>query len=95
MSIDKHIAARVASLSRIAIEDDALDNLTHELNSVLNMINRLQEVDVTGVEPMTSVLPMNAPLRKDIVNDGEKSEEILQNAPLAKEGFFAVPKVVE
>ncbi len=95
MSIDKNTAKRVANLARIEVADSELDQLSSELNNVLEMIDQLQEVDVEGVEPMTSVVPMNAPLREDVVTAGDIQSQILANAPLAREGFFAVPKVVE
>ncbi len=95
MSIDKNTAKRVANLSRIEVAEGDLDQLSSELNNVLSMIDQLQEVDVEGVEPMTSVMPMNAPLREDVVTTGEIQDQILANAPMAREGFFAVPKVVE
>ncbi len=95
MSIDTQTASKVANLARIAVDDAALEPLTNTLNNVLDMIDQLQEVNVENVEPMTSVLPMNAPMREDIVNDGEIQAKILANAPMPREGFFAVPKVVE
>ncbi len=95
MSIDKNTAKHVANLARIRVEDGEFEQLAGELNHVLAMIDQLQEVDVEGVEPMTSVTPMNAPLREDIVTVDGIQDQILANAPLAREGFFAVPKVVE
>ncbi len=95
MSIDTNTAKRVANLARIEVKDTQLETLAGELNNVLAMIDQLQEVDIDGVEPMTSVMPMNAPLREDVVSSGDIQDEILKNAPLAREGFFAVPKVVE
>ena len=95
MSIDETTVKRVANLARIAIEDKDVAPLSHELSGVMNMIDQLAEVDVVGVEPMTSVTPMNSPMREDVINDGEKQADVLANAPLSREGFFAVPKVVE
>lgn len=95
MSIDLNTAKRVANLARIQVAEDALGTLSNELNNVLEMIDLLQEVDVEGVEPMTSVMPMNAPMREDVVTSGDIQDQILANAPLSREGFFAVPKVVE
>ena len=95
MSIDQDTAARVAKLARIKVEDDALPALAAEFNNILGFIEQLNEVDVEGVEPMTSVTPMRLKRREDVVTDGNRQDKILSNAPDAREGFFAVPKVVE
>jgi len=95
MSIDQRTAARVAKLARIKVEDDALPALASEFNTILGFIEQLNEVDVDGVEPMTSVTPQRLKRRVDVVNDGGQQAKILANAPDAREGFFAVPKVVE
>ncbi|MFN3148080.1 MAG: Asp-tRNA(Asn)/Glu-tRNA(Gln) amidotransferase subunit GatC [Paracoccaceae bacterium] len=95
MSIDRDTAAKVASLARIRVEDDALPALAEEFNAVLGFIEQLNEVDVEGVEPMTGVTPMRLKRRQDAVTDGDMQDKILSNAPDAREGFFAVPKVVE
>ncbi|WP_460272193.1 Asp-tRNA(Asn)/Glu-tRNA(Gln) amidotransferase subunit GatC [Celeribacter sp. ULVN23_4] len=95
MSIDIDTARRVAKLARIRVEEDALPALADEFNAVLGFIEQLSEVDVEGVEPMTSVTPQRLKRRKDGVTDGEMQDKILANAPDAREGFFAVPKVVE
>ncbi len=95
MSIDKDTAARVAKLARIRVEEDALPDLANEFNNILTFIEQLSEVDVDGVEPMTSVTPMALPRREDVVSDGGDAARVLSNAPDAREGFFAVPKVVE
>ena len=95
MSIDENTAARVAKLARIKVEPEALPALAAEFNTILGFIEQLNEVDVDGIEPMVSVTPMNAPLRDDVMNDGNQQTAVLSNAPDAREGFFAVPKVVE
>ena len=95
MSIDLETAARVATLARIRVEDDALPALADEFNAILGFIEQLSEVDVGGVDPMTSVTPMRLKRREDVVTDGQMPERVLSNAPDAREGFFAVPKVVE
>ncbi|MYM56587.1 Asp-tRNA(Asn)/Glu-tRNA(Gln) amidotransferase subunit GatC [Thalassovita mangrovi] len=95
MSIDTKTAAKVAKLARIKVEDEALPALANEFNTILGFIEQLNEVDVEGVEPMTSVTPMRLKRREDIVTDGNMQDKILSNAPDAREGFFAVPKVVE
>ncbi|SFA86080.1 aspartyl/glutamyl-tRNA(Asn/Gln) amidotransferase subunit C [Poseidonocella pacifica] len=95
MSIDKDTAARVAKLARIRVEEDALPDLANEFNNILTFIEQLSEVDVDGVEPMTSVTPMALPRRADVVTEGGDAGPVLSNAPDAREGFFAVPKVVE
>ncbi|PHP26946.1 Asp-tRNA(Asn)/Glu-tRNA(Gln) amidotransferase subunit GatC [Limimaricola cinnabarinus] len=95
MSIDTDTARRVAKLARIRVEDEALPALASEFNTILGFIEQLQEVDVEGVEPMTGVTPMHLKRREDVVTDGSQPEKVLANAPDAREGFFAVPKVVE
>ncbi|SFC48050.1 Asp-tRNA(Asn)/Glu-tRNA(Gln) amidotransferase subunit GatC [Tropicimonas isoalkanivorans] len=95
MSIDESTARRVAQLARIKVEDPALPALAGEFNAILGFIEQLNEVDVEGVEPMTSVTPMRLKRRADVVTDGGYQDKVLSNAPDAREGFFAVPKVVE
>jgi aspartyl-tRNA(Asn)/glutamyl-tRNA(Gln) amidotransferase subunit C len=95
MSIDENTAARVAKLARIKVEPAALPALASEFNTILGFIEQLNEVDVDGVEPMTSVTPMRLKRRADVVTDGDRQAAVLSNAPDAREGFFAVPKVVE
>ncbi len=95
MSIDTDTARRVAKLARIRVEEDALPGLASEFNTILGFIEQLNEVDVEGIEPMTSVTPMRLARRDDVVTDGNQQDKVLANAPDAREGFFAVPKVVE
>ena len=95
MSITEDQARKVAHLARIAVDDAALPALARELNGILHFMEQLSEVDVTGVEPMTGVTPMRLKRRNDVVTAGDMADTILSNAPDAREGFFAVPKVVE
>jgi aspartyl-tRNA(Asn)/glutamyl-tRNA(Gln) amidotransferase subunit C len=95
MSIDTETARRVAKLARIRVEEENLPVLAQEFNNILGFIEQLNEVDVEGVAPMTSVTPMRLKRREDVVTDGDMQQKILSNAPDAREGFFAVPKVVE
>ena len=95
MSIDTKTARKVAKLARIKVEEADLPALAQEFNAILGFVEQLNEVDVEGVEPMTSVTPMRLKRREDIVTDGNMQDKILSNAPDAREGFFAVPKVVE
>uniref|UniRef100_UPI004047C037 Asp-tRNA(Asn)/Glu-tRNA(Gln) amidotransferase subunit GatC n=1 Tax=Yoonia sp. TaxID=2212373 RepID=UPI004047C037 len=95
MSIDTQTARRVAKLARIKVEDAALPALAQEFSAILGFIAQLNEVDVEGIEPMTSVTPQRLKRRVDVVNDGDQQAAVLKNAPDAREGFFAVPKVVE
>lgn len=95
MSIDKDTAAKVAKLARIRVEEQELDALAGEFNAILGFIEQLNELDVENVEPMTSVTPMRLKRRADVVTDGDQQDKVLANAPDAREGFFAVPKVVE
>ena len=95
MSIDLETARRVAHLARIAVPEEDLPALAGEFNTILGFIEQLNEVDVEGVEPMTSVTPMRLKRRADEVTAGGDPAAVLSNAPDAREGFFAVPKVVE
>jgi aspartyl-tRNA(Asn)/glutamyl-tRNA(Gln) amidotransferase subunit C len=95
MSIDIETARRVAKLARIRVEEADLPALAGELSGILTFMEQLNEVDVTGIEPMTSVTPMRLKRRADVVTDGNIQSQVLKNAPDAREGFFAVPKVVE
>lgn len=95
MAIDVETARRVAKLARIRVEEGDLPALAEELSGILRFMEELNAVDVTGIAPMTSVTPMRLKLRADDVTDGAMQAAILQNAPDAREGFFAVPKVVE
>lgn len=95
MSIDKETARRVAHLARIAVSEEDLEPLARQLSGILGFMEQLNAVDVTGVAPMTSVTPMAAPLREDVITDGGHPDRILMNAPDARAGFFTVPKVVE
>ena len=95
MSIDKDTARRAAHLARIEVAEEELDHLAQELSGILDFMEQLNEVDIEGVEPMTSVTAMRLKRREDVVTDGNIQAKILSNAPDAREGFFAVPKVVE
>ena len=95
MSIDENTAARVAKLARIRVDEAELPALAEDFNRILGFIEQLNEVDVEGVDPMTSVTPMRLKRRDDQVTDGDQQARVLANAPDAREGFFAVPKVVE
>ena len=95
MSIDKDTAARVANLARISIPDEELENVAKELSNIIGFMEQLNEVNVDNVEPMTSVTPTMLKKRIDVVNDGNQQSKVLSNAPDTREGFFAVPKVVD
>jgi aspartyl-tRNA(Asn)/glutamyl-tRNA(Gln) amidotransferase subunit C len=95
MSVDAETVRRIAHLARIAVAEDEVGNLQGELNAILAFVEQLREVDVTGVEPMTSVTPMRMKMRADVVTDGGKPEAILRNAPASEDNFFLVPKVIE
>ena len=95
MSIDIDTARKVAKLARIRVEASDLPALAEKLSGILGLMEQLNEVDVSGVEPMTSVTPQRLKRRADVVNDGDQQSAVLANAPDAREGFFAVPKVVE
>ncbi len=95
MSIDSSTVKKVASLARIAVSDEEAERLVPELNNILGWVEQLGTVDVSGVEPMTAVIPNHLRLRDDAVTDGNVRERVLANAPRAEHGFFAVPKVIE
>ena len=95
MSVDVATVKRVARLARLAVTDDEAIRMTGELNGILGFVEQLSEVDVAGVEPMTSVIPMAMKMRRDEVNDGDMADRIVANAPLTEQNFFEVPKVVE
>ena len=94
-TIDTTTARKVARLARIRVEDADLPKLAEQLSGIVAFMEQLNEVDVEGIEPMTSVTPMRLKRRQDGVTDGGYPEKVLKNAPDAREGFFAVPKVVE
>jgi aspartyl-tRNA(Asn)/glutamyl-tRNA(Gln) amidotransferase subunit C len=95
MSVDLQTVKRVARLARIAVSEEDAERMTGELNAILGFVEQLNEVDVSGVEPMTSVIPMEMKKRQDVVTDGGKAADIVDNAPATEENFFLVPKVVE
>ena len=95
MAIDIDTARKVARLARIRVEEDRLPALAADLSGILGFMEQLSEVDVEGVEPMVSVTPMRLPRRADVVTQGGDAAAVLANAPDAREGFFAVPKVME
>ena len=95
MSVDSRTVRRIAHLARIAVADDEVEHLRGELNAILAFVEQLSEVDVEGVEPMTSVTPMTMKKRADVVTDGENAEAVLANAPAREGDYFVVPKVVE
>lgn len=100
MSVDKTTVAKIASLARIKMSDAELERMAPELNNILEWVEQLGEVDVTGIEPMTAVIPNTLRLRDDVIDadpltGGGIRDEILANAPAAEHGFFGVPKVIE
>ena len=95
MSVDQATVRRIARLARIAVREGEVAHLQGEINAILSFVEELGAVNVDGVEPMTSVIPMKLPMREDVVTDGEIAAKVLANAPLTEDGFFLVPKVVE
>ena len=95
MSIDAATVRRIAHLARIAVEDGEVEHLRGEINAILAFVEQLSEVDVDGVEPMTSVTPMAMKKRQDEVTDGGIADAIVANAPATQDHYFLVPKVVE
>lgn len=95
MSVDAATVRRIARLARIAVADDEVEHLQGELNAMLAFVEQLSEVNVEGVEPMTSVTPMAMKMRVDAVTDGGNAEAVLANAPQSEDDFYLVPKVIE
>ncbi len=100
MSVTRETVAKIANLARIRMDEDELDRMAPELNSILGWVEQLGEVDCTGVEPMTAVIPQALRLREDVVDadpltGGGVRDEVLANAPVAEHGFYGVPKVIE
>jgi len=95
MSVDQATVRRIAHLARIAVKDEDVPHLQGELNAILAFVEELNSVDVSGVEPMTSVVPMKMTLRRDEVTDHAGAQAVVANAPLHEDNFFTVPKVVE
>ena len=95
MSVDADTVRRIAHLARIAVAEDEVENLKRELNAILAFVEQLTEVNIDGVEPMTSVIPMEMKKRADEVTDGNIADDIVRNAPAKEDHFFLVPKVVE
>lgn len=95
MSVTKDDVKKVARLARIAVPEERLNGLVGELNGILGWIDQLNEVDIEGVEAMTSVVETTPPMRDDVVTDGDIQDQVLANAPKSDDGFFVVPKSVE
>lgn len=95
MSVDADTVRRIGKLARIRVAEEDVERLQGELNTILGFVEQLDEVDVSGVEPMTSVTPMALRRRDDKVTAGGHADEIVKNAPLSEDNFFMVPKVVE
>ena len=95
MAIDAATVRKVARLARLRAPEERLEPLAQELSAIINWIEQLGEVDVEGVEPMTSAVAVKLPMREDVVTEGGDPAKVLANAPLARDNFFVVPKVVE
>ncbi|MEM7665985.1 MAG: Asp-tRNA(Asn)/Glu-tRNA(Gln) amidotransferase subunit GatC [Pseudomonadota bacterium] len=100
MSVDKQTVAKISKLARINMTDEELDRMVPELNNILEWVEQLGEVDVTGIEPMSAVIPNTLRLRDDVIDAdpktaGGRRDDVLANAPAAEHGFFGVPKVIE
>ncbi|WP_457796479.1 Asp-tRNA(Asn)/Glu-tRNA(Gln) amidotransferase subunit GatC [Methylocystis sp. S23] len=95
MSVDSAVVRRIAHLARIAVDENEVERLRGELNAILSFVETLSEVDVEGVEPIASVLPMQMKKRADVVTDGGVADDVLANAPVKEDHYFVVPKVIE
>ena len=95
MSVDQDAVRRIAKLARIALEEERVESMMHELNGILAWVEQLKEVDVTNVPPMTSVVAQQLKMREDVVTEGGNADALMANAPQADDHFFVVPKVLE
>ena len=95
MSVDADTVRRIAHLARVAVPESDVEHLRGELNAILAFVEQLQEVNIDGIEPMTSVTPMAMKKRADAVTDGSIADDIVKNAPQSHDNFFLVPKVIE
>jgi len=95
MQVDEATVRRIARLARIKITDEEAQELLKELSGILDWVEQLSEVDTSGVEPMTRVVPISLKMREDAVTDGDIADDVLRNAPMSEDHFFVVPKVVE
>ena len=95
MSVDRDTVRRIARLARLAVDEDQVAHMESELNALLAWVEQLQEVDIEGVPPMTSVVAQRLKMREDTVTDGGYPQDLMKNAPQAEDNFFVVPKVVE
>ena len=95
MSVDQATVRRIAHLARIAVHDEEVPHLQAEINAILAFVQELDAIDVAGVEPMTSVIPMHMTMRADVVTDHAGADAVIANAPAQEDHFFVVPKVVE
>lgn len=95
MSVDQNTVRRIAKLARIAVREEELPALAGELNTILDWVEMLAEVDTQGVEPMTSAVAMTMKMRDDVVTSGNHQKDVTGNAPASEDGFYVVPRVVE
>lgn len=95
MSIDQEKVAKIAHLARLKVPFEEQQNVANEMNKILTWIEQLSTVDITGIEPLANVNDKALRWRPDLVNDGNKPEDILANAPAKTADFFTVPKVIE
>jgi aspartyl-tRNA(Asn)/glutamyl-tRNA(Gln) amidotransferase subunit C len=95
MLVDQATVRRVAKLARIKVKEENVERLAGELNSILHWIEQLNEVNVEGIEPMTSVVTVKMKKRADVVTDGHNPHDVVENAPAAEDDYFLVPKVIE
>lgn len=95
MHVDQATVQRIARLARIRLTDDEAKGLEAELTGILTWVEQLDEVDTTGVAPLTRIVPTALKQRVDAVTDGDIAEQVVKNAPMSEDQFFVVPKVVE
>ena len=95
MAVDEATVRRIAKLARISVTDEEAKAYQGEISTILDWVEQLNEVDVEGVEPMTSVVETRMKMRDDVVTDGERPGEVTSNAPAKEDHFFLVPRVVE
>ena len=95
MTVGKDDVRRIAKLARLALDEARVEPMVGELNGIFQWVEQLNEVNIEGVAPMTSVVEQRLKMREDKVTEGGNAEALMANAPGGEDHFFVVPKVVE
>jgi aspartyl-tRNA(Asn)/glutamyl-tRNA(Gln) amidotransferase subunit C len=95
MSLKTDDVREIAHLARLHIDDDAVDRYTEDLSSILELMEQMNRVDSSGVEPLANPLDATQRLRDDEVTEGDQRDKFQALAPDVAAGFYRVPKVIE